>query len=242
MTRFVEICLRWYAITLLRHLDGAEVHEPSHRHCACCSSATMVISVRVRGMRVLVVVVAARATRRWSRRSRRVDAVLPALVQVDRARVRDREDARVVDGADHAVGFGVDRGWYSIDDPLRSPTSEAGARGPDQYMRPAAGLELVGLHELAHGVVEPVAEPLRVVGRERELVRRARDLRAEHERVLRVHDRPFGVRSGELRRMRDVPLVELVVAGDEHGRGAPIGAARRARPAATSTRAFRGSR
>ncbi len=34
-----------------------------------------------------------------------VDAVLPALVQVHRARMRDREDARVVDGADHAVLF-----------------------------------------------------------------------------------------------------------------------------------------
>ena len=91
---------------------------------------------------------------------------------------------------------------------------------------PAARREQVGLHELAHGFVEPVAEPARVVGRERQLVRRARDLRAEHERVLRVHDRALGRAAGELGRMRDVPLVELVVAGDEHRGRAPVGAAR----------------
>ena len=48
------------------------------------------------------------------------------------------------------------------------------------------------MHELAHGVVEPVAEPALVVGRERQLVRRARDLRAQHERVLRIDDRALG--------------------------------------------------
>ena len=57
-------------------------------------------------------------------------------------------------------------------------------------------------------------------------MRRARDLRAEHERVLRVHDRALGRAAGELGRVRDVPLVELVVAGDEHGGGPPVGAPR----------------
>ena len=98
------------------------------------------------------------------------------------------------------------------------------------------------MHELAHGVVEAVAEPPLVVGRERQLVGRARDLRAQHERVLGVDDRALGRAAGQLGRMRDVPLVELVVAGDEHRGRAPAGASGPARPAATSTRGCRGSR
>ena len=81
------------------------------------------------------------------------------------------------------------------------------------------------MHEVAHRVVEPVAEPALVFGRERQLVRRARDLGPQHERVLRVHDRTLGLAVGQLPRVRGVPLVELVVAGDEHRRRAPSGAA-----------------
>ena len=57
-----------------------------------------------------------------------------------------------------------------------------------------------------------------------------------------VDDRALGLAAGELGRVRDVPLVELVVAGDEHARPSAGPCARRARPAATSTRACRGSR
>ena len=49
-----------------------------------------------------------------------------------------------------------------------------------------------------------------------QLVRRARDLGAQHERVLRVDDRALGRAMRQLARVRGVPLVELVVAGDEH--------------------------
>jgi len=56
-------------------------------------------------------------------------------------------------------------------------------------------------------------------------VGRARDLRAQHERILRVDHGAFGCAAGELGRMGHVPLVELVVARDEHGRGAPLGTA-----------------
>ena len=61
-------------------------------------------------------------------------------------------------------------------------------------------------------------------GVERQLVRGARDLRAQHERVLRVHDRALGRAPRQLGGMRGVPLVELVVARDEHRDRAPAGA------------------
>ncbi len=54
-----------------------------------------------------------------------LDAVLPALMEIDGARVRDREHARVVDGADRAF-LSTSRKRYSIDEPLRSPTRAAG--------------------------------------------------------------------------------------------------------------------
>ena len=114
--------------------------------------------------------------------------------------------------------------WYSTDDPRAQPDAGRGCARARPVHAPAARREQVGLHELAHRFVEAVAEPARVVGRDRQLVRRARDLRPQHERVLRVHDRAFGRAAGELGRVRDVPLVELVVAGDEHRRGPPVGA------------------
>ena len=55
-------------------------------------------------------------------------------------------------------------------------------------------------------------------------MRRGRDLRAQHEGILRIHDGMLGRAPGELARVRDVPLVELVVAGHEHGGGASVGA------------------
>ena len=64
----------------------------------------------------------ARATATWSRGVEPVDAVLPTLVQVDRARVRDREHARVVDGADRRAPRRASTSRYSTDDPVRSPT------------------------------------------------------------------------------------------------------------------------
>ncbi len=85
------------------------------------------------------------------------------------------------------------------------------------------------MHELSHGIVEGRAEPTLVVGRQRHLVRRARDLGAHDERVLRIHDRALGCATGQLGGMRRVPLVELVVARDEYRGGAPPRAAGPAR-------------
>ena len=134
----------------------------------------------------------ARARATWSTRVELVDAVLPTLVQVDRARVRDREHAARRRRCRSCVPRRASMRRYSTDDPLRSPTSRRRRPVARPVHLPAARREQVGLHELAHGVVEPVAEPALVVGRERQLVRRARDLGAQHERVLRVHDRAFG--------------------------------------------------
>ncbi len=152
-----------------------------------------------------------------------VDAVLPALVQVHRAGMRDGEHACVVDGADRAL-------LVPVDEPVldrrsgAQPDVRRGRALAAPVHAPAAGLQQVGVHEVPHGVVEAVAEPALVVGRERQLVRRARDLGAQHERVLRVHDRALGLTVGQLARVRGVPLVELVVAGDEHRRRAAAGA------------------
>ncbi len=76
---------------------------------ANCSSATIAMSVSVRGC------VYSSASSYWREqrdviaRVELVDAVLPALVQVHRARVRDREHARVVDRADRALLVAVDQ-------------------------------------------------------------------------------------------------------------------------------------
>ena len=95
---------------------------------------------------------------------------------------------------------------------------------PDPVHAVAARLQQVVEHELAHGVVERLAEPPVVVVGERQLVRGARDLGAGHERVGGVHHRGLGRTVEQLAWMPGVPLVELVVAGDQH-RGGPPGAA-----------------
>ena len=71
------------------------------------------------------------------------------------------------------------------------------------------------MHEVAHRVIEAVAEPAFVVGRQRQLVGRAGHLGAQHERVLGIHDGPLGQSVGQFLRVRGIPLVELIVAGDE---------------------------
>ena len=189
ITRFVEICLRWYAITwlLTSTAPRCTTDSPTARLLLVGDDRDVGLGAR---HRVLVVVV------RLEHRDvlpevEAVDAVLLALVEVDRAGVRDREHARVVDGADRALLVDVDE---LVLDRRAAPQPDAGRRRARArpVHAPAARREQVGLHELAHGVVETVAEPARVVGRDRQLVRRARDLGAEHERVLRVDDRALG--------------------------------------------------
>ncbi len=146
------------------------------------------------------------------------DAVLATLVQVDRTGVGDVEDARGVDRADHTtVGFDelvLERRAGAQAD----PAGRRLAAGPVHPVAPR--LEEIVEHQLAHRVVEGVAEvPLVGVG-QRQLVRGARDLGAGDERVVGVDHRGLGRAGQQLARMACVPLVELVVAGDEHGRGA----------------------
>ena len=87
-----------------------------------------------------------------------LDPVLLTLVQVDGAGMRDREHTGVVDGADRAFLVGVDEAVLD-----RRAGAQADARGRAARARPvhvpASRRQQVGLHELAHGVVEPFAEP-----------------------------------------------------------------------------------
>ena len=205
-------------------LHGAEMHHRAAAdRCVLLVGHDRDVGLGAR-LRVLVVVVG-REQGNVISQVELLDAVLLTLMQVDRAGMGDGEHACFVDRSDRAVGFDVDEPVLD-----RRTTAEPDAGCGRAFSRPvhapAARRELVGLHELAHRVVETVAEPAAVVGRERQLVRGARDLGAQHERVLRVHDRAFGRAARELVGMRDVPLVELVVAGHEH-RGRPaIGAPR----------------
>ncbi len=143
-------------------------------------------------------------------------------MEVDRAGMGDVKGARRVDGA-HKVPVGVDE--LAFDRRPRPQTDACGrwfASRPEH--RPIAWLELVVEHEVAHRVVERVAEVVVVTVSQRELVRRARDLGPGDERVVGVHDHRFGRPVQQLRRVAGVPLVELVVTGNEHRGRASVGA------------------
>ena len=227
---------------LVAHLDRAEVHHRRRRAARTASSSTIAMSVSVRGwvyssassywLEQRDVVDACRARRRGTAgpgagtprpgarpRSTRASSTVPIVRSSSRSMRR-----------------------YSSDDPLRSPTSRAGERSPAQYIFPPRGFSRSSCTSVAHGVVEPVAEPALVVGRERELVRRARDLRAQHERVLGVDDRALGRAA---RQLASGARRTTGRAGRRRRRAPPPNAgrcARPGRPAATSTRACPGSR
>ena len=120
----------------------------------------------------------------------------------------------------HQAAVGVDE--LALDRRTRpQPDPRRRRLAPGPVHRSAARLQLVVDHEVAHGVVEGVTEVVVVGVRERELVRRARDLRSRHERVVGVHHHRFGRAVEQLRGMARRPLVELVVARDQHRRRPP---------------------
>ncbi len=135
----------------------------------------------------------------------------------------DGEHAGVVDGADRALALDVEEPVLDRRTTAEPDVARGGVTARPVH-DPAARCERVGVHEFAHRVVESGTEPSLVVGRERHLVRRARDLGANDERVLRIDDRPLGRAPRQLARVRGVPLVELVVARDEDRGGTPTGA------------------
>ena len=199
MTSLVEICLRWYATTWLRTSTAPRctIASPSGANASSRDDRDVGLGARpgcTRRRRRT-----ARATRRdrRCRAARRGTAGPGAGTPRPDARPRTRARRR---RCRSCARSSTSTSRYSTDDPLRSPTSRAGGRSPAQYMLPAARREQVGVHELAHRVVEAGAEPALVVGRERQLVRRARDLGAQHERVLRVHDRALGRAARRARR------------------------------------------
>ena len=174
--RCVEICLRWYATTWLRTSTAPRctIAAPSGANCVLGDDRDVGLGARLRVLvgvvvrlehRDVIVAVSSSSTRYcrpWCRYT------APGCAT---ANTRASSTVPIVRSSSRSTRR------YSTDDPLRSPTRGAGGRSPDQYILPAARLQQVVVHELAHGVVEPVAEPALVVGRERELVRRARDLR-----------------------------------------------------------------
>ena len=156
------------------------------------------------------------STASWRLDVEAFDAPLLPAVEVDRTGVCDLEDARVVGRADE----GAVAADQAVLDRRSGAESDVG-RGriaPGPVHAAVAGLEPVVEREPEDGIVEAGAEPAFVVELQGQLVGRARDLGVEDERVLRVHHRRFGTAAEELGGVRGVPLVELVVAGDEHGR------------------------
>ena len=87
-------------------LDRAEVHGGLANLCLALVGDDRDVGLRAR--HGVFVVVATRHDRDVFAQIEPVDAILLALVEVQRARVRDREDARVVDRADRALLVDVD--------------------------------------------------------------------------------------------------------------------------------------
>ena len=129
-----------------------------------------------------------------------------------------------VDVADPVAAGGLDD--------LDGPTAR-GAQ-PDAVGRPARAVphgdrlvpatavadeQLVGEDQAAHAVVEGRAPPPLVGVGERQLVGGAAQVRVDDVGVLRVHHRRLGRATHELLGVGGEPLVELVVAGHQHGGG-----------------------
>ena len=72
-------------------------------------------------------------------------------------------------------------------------------------------------HQQSHGFIEHVGPPAVVVGSQGQFVGGARQLVGEHVRVGGIDDGGFGWSGKDLVGVVHVPLVELVVAGHEHG-------------------------
>ena len=109
----------------------------------------------------------------------------------------------------------------SPEPPVRSPTRGAGTPGPAHTAcgasssRPGPHVQLVADDEVTDAVVEQVG-PVALVGvRQRPLERGAGEVRMEHERVGEVDDRGLGRAAEHLVRVREQPLVELVLAGHQ---------------------------
>ena len=155
------------------------------------------------------------------------------LVEVGRTGVHLLGRASAVDVADGSLPFARDDA-HRCTGCVAEPDTVAGPSGadPDRDRLEAASAaphrQLVRLHEPADPVVEEARPPALVRVGERELVGRAPQVRVEHEGVGRVHHRRLGRAGEELHRVGGQPLVQLVAAGDEHGRR------RIARPARSS--------
>ena len=147
----------------------------------------------------------------------------PAM-QVDRARVHDLERPALVDRADQRA-VGQHDAVLDATEPLRSPIPCAGKprAGPHAAdvtpirSEPLTQQEPVVEHQAAHGVVEVVTPVAGVVVAERMLEGRAGEMGVEDESVGGVDHCRLGRSAEHLRGMRHQVLVELILAGHQHG-------------------------
>ena len=152
------------------------------------------------------------------------DLPVPPLVQVDRTGVDLAGRPPLVDGADELVvvtdaGDDADLGGEpaaqadAVGGPARA-APDGGGRVP-----PGSQAELVVEHEAADAVVEQVAPPALVGRGQRVLVGRAGQVREQDVGVGGVDDGRLRRPGEDLGGVGHQPLVELVVAGHEHGHG-----------------------
>ena len=133
-----------------------------------------------------------------------------------------------VDGADEpAVGSAMRN---SSAEPERSPRPGAGEPRPAQTARPSRSAQPVVVHQLADAVVEVVAPPPLVVGRERRSYAAQARWGSSTNGLARFTTAGSGGRREHLAGVGHQPLVELVGAGHEH-RQRTLAASRPARPA-----------
>ena len=153
-TSLVEVRLRWYATRSCSDLDRAEVRGTARPTATDCSVGDDRDVGLLAGLGVLVGVVGRLEHGHVVLDVEVAHPVLAALVQVDRAGVRDVEDARDESTVPTSAPVGVDE--LALD---RRAAAQPDARGrrfaPGPVHRAAARLEQVVEHEVAHRVVEP---------------------------------------------------------------------------------------
>lgn len=155
------------------------------------------------------------------------DPPCPTLVEVDGAGVDEAEGAAVVDGPDQpAVGL---HDLELVAAAAAKPHAVGGpaVTGPHRDRLAGGGSgggAVEGAHEQpvvedegADAVVEQARPPALVVAAQRQLVGGARQVGEQHVGVGRVDDGGLGRAVEHLGGVGHEPLVELVVAGDQHG-------------------------
>jgi len=178
-------CSRWYACTRFGHLDRADVAQCPDPIARLSSIARMAMSVVDSRLRVLG------AVARFEPRDV-VDLIearprgIAALVEVQRARMRGGETRARRRRYRSSRSVSSSTSWYSTPLPLRSPDSRSGAIAPGPVHLAAAWVASRSSCTSSRTISSRPSPNQRVsAGSSGQLVRRARDLRAEHEQGCR---------------------------------------------------------